>query len=263
VVQTSGARGGLPLQAASYNAGVISAELNARGKNGMAKRNTKASSNASGWTSTQAYVMAIICLLVGVAVGYLLRGSAISEAQPVVTAGAASTGGVPFPVATGGMRPQLSPDQLKQIADAQAAPLLERLKSEPNNAQLLAEIGNLYYDSRQYQLAVDYYQRSLKIQPRNSNVRTDLGTTLWYLGDADKAIEQFKTVLKTEPTKANALMNLGVVEWQGKMDVPAALAAWEKLLATNPNFEEKNKVEHLMAEAKKHSDIKPGARRPM
>ena len=55
-----------------------------------------------------------------------------------------------------------SPAQLKEMADAQAAPLIEKLKSEPADADLLASIGNLYYDAQQYPIAVDYYARALK-----------------------------------------------------------------------------------------------------
>lgn len=207
--------------------------------------------------SPQTYVMAVVCLLIGVAAGYFVRGSAASQAPKTVAGVAAPPASVPASPVKGGMGQQIIPDQLKHMADVQAAPLVERLKGEPKNAQLLANVGNLYYDARQYQLAADYYQRSLKVQPGNTNVRVDLGTAMWYLGDADKAIEQYKTVLKAEPTKANVLMNLGIVEWRGKMNVPAAVAAWEKLLATNPNFQGKDKVEQLIAQAKKHANMHP------
>ncbi len=215
------------------------------------------SRSTKGWTSTQAYAMAIVCLLIGVAVGYFVHGSAGADVRPVAVPVAPAAPASQAP-AMGGMAQQITREQLKQIAEAQAAPLLERLKREPRNAELLTDIGNLYYDSHQYQLAHDFYQRSLKIQPGNTNVRTDLGLTLWYLGDPDGAIEQFNTVLKAEPTKANALMDLGVVQWQGKMNIPAAVAAWEKLLATNPNFEGKGAVERLIAQAKRHSKLPPG-----
>jgi cytochrome c-type biogenesis protein CcmH/NrfG len=219
--------------------------------------NGKQAGNASPgtWTPTQAYVMAVICLVIGIAIGYLVRGSA-SPTTEATTASPGVASGMPGAAGAG----QITPQQLKHMADIQAAPLIERLKREPNNAMLLADIGNLYYDAQQYPTAVDYYQRSLKIQPGNTNVRTDLGTAMWYLGDPNQAIEEYKTVLKTEPTKPNTLMNLGVVEWQGKMNVPAAVAAWEKLLATNPNFEGKAKVEQLIAQVKKHSNMQPGAK---
>lgn len=42
------------------------------------------------------------------------------------------------------------------------------------------------------------------------------------------------------------------------MDVDAALASWQKLVDTNPNYEGKAKVVELMAQVRKHSGIKPG-----
>src|SRR5208337_5287626 len=108
--------------------------------------------------------------------------------------------------------------------------------------------------------AIGYYDRALKLQPANTSVRTDLGTAYWYLGDADEAIREFQTVLKAEPTKANALFNLGIVEWRGKMDAAAAVAAWQKLLASNPNYENRAQVQQLIAEARKHADLKPGTK---
>jgi cytochrome c-type biogenesis protein CcmH/NrfG len=226
----------------------------------MANGKTNAFRDGTGWTSTQACVMAAICLLIGGAVGYFLAGSAGFERPPAAATGAAPGGNTSSKPAMASMGQQPTPQQLKQMADTQAAPLIERLKTEPKNAALLADIGNLYYDARQFPLAIDYYQRSLKVQPGNTNVRVDLGTAMWYLGNPDKAIEQYKTVLKAEPTKPNALMNLGVVEWQGKMNVPAAVVAWEKLLATNPNFEGKQQVQQLIAQAKKHSNLQLGAK---
>jgi cytochrome c-type biogenesis protein CcmH/NrfG len=204
------------------------------------------------WTSIQAYTLAVVCLLIGIAGGWLIRGSQAPSATGPVESAKTSA-----PAATGG-QPTPSPAQLKQMADTQAAPLLEKLKSDANDASLLTEIGNVYYDTQQYPIAIDYYGRALKITPENTSVRTDLGTAMWYLGNADGAIDQFNQALKVEPNKANALFNLGIVKWQGKMDVDGAVAAWQKLLATNPNYEAKDKVEQLIAQAKKHSNVKPG-----
>jgi cytochrome c-type biogenesis protein CcmH/NrfG len=43
------------------------------------------------------------------------------------------------------------------------------------------------------------------------------------------------------------------------MDIKSALATWQRLLDTNPNYEGKEKVIELMAQVRKHSTIKPGA----
>lgn len=157
------------------------------------------------------------------------------------------------------MNAQPTAEQLKKMADAQAAPLIEKLKSDPNNADLLASIGNYYYDAQQYPTAINYYQQALKVQPANTAVRTDLGTAYWYAGDADNAIAEFKKSLSYEPNKPNTLFNLGIVEWQNKMDIDAAVATWQKLLDTNPNYEGRDKVLEMIAQAKKHAGMKAGA----
>ncbi len=225
-----------------------------------AEKPLSTTTSSTGWTPKQAYVMAAICLLAGIAVGFLLRGSQGQE--KTATEGAMQT---PPPMTSQlphgspvGM--QVSAQQLKGMADRQAEPMLQRLKAEPGNAELLASIGNTYYDAQQFNEAVSYYDRALKLQPGNSSVRTDLGTAYWYLGDADKAIREFHTALQTEPTKANTLFNLGVVEWQGKMDAAAAVAAWQKLLDSNPRYEHKDQVQQMIGEAKKHLNIKSGAK---
>ena len=45
-------------------------------------------------------------------------------------------------------------------------------------------------------------------------------------------------------------MNIGIIEWKGKNDVNGAVAAWQKLLKLNPDFPQKDVVEHMIAEAK-------------
>jgi cytochrome c-type biogenesis protein CcmH/NrfG len=45
-------------------------------------------------------------------------------------------------------------------------------------------------------------------------------------------------------------MNIGIIEWKGKNDAKAAVATWEKLLKLNPDFPQKDVVEHMIAEAK-------------
>jgi cytochrome c-type biogenesis protein CcmH/NrfG len=204
------------------------------------------------WTGVQAYTLAVVCLLIGIAGGWFIRGpkspATAATAESSSSAAVAGMGGQQMP----------RPDQMKKMADTQAAPLLDKLRSDPNNAELLANIGNVYYDTQQYPTAIDYYQRALKVTPENTSVRTDLGTALWYMGDADGAIHEFNRALQSEPNKSNALFNLGIVKWQGKMDVDGAVSAWQKLLDTNPNYEGRDKVQQLMAQAKKHSGVQPG-----
>src|SRR5271169_5366814 len=95
----------------------------------------------STWQAKQVYAMAVISLVVGLAIGYLFRGSQ-SPAPPPPQPEPAASQQSPAAGAMGSQMPSL--DQMKQMAASKAAPLLEKLKSDPNNADLLTKVGDLY-----------------------------------------------------------------------------------------------------------------------
>jgi cytochrome c-type biogenesis protein CcmH/NrfG len=215
---------------------------------------TERLNTSNAWTDGQAYAMAVVCLLIGIAGGWFIRGS-----QSAVSAGAATTSASAQVEGVADSSAQSpTPAQLQQMAETQAGPLLAKLKADPNNAGLLENVGNVYYDTQQYPTAIDYYQRALKLQPTNAGIRTDMATAYWYTGNADAAIAEFQKALSYEPNKPNTLFNLGIVEWQGKMNIDKAVATWQRLLDTNPNYEAKDKVLQLIAQAKKHSGVQSG-----
>jgi cytochrome c-type biogenesis protein CcmH/NrfG len=199
--------------------------------------------NGGAWTSTQAYVLAAFCLLLGVALGYLFRGSASPAAGPA----AAST------QQGSGAHPQ-QPDPNAQAALAQAsAPLLQAVKQNPNDYDSLVKLGNLFYDGQQFASAIQYYERALAIHPENPDVRTDMGTAYWYTGDADKALAAMETSLKYRPGHPQTLFNLGWVRWQGKQDPKGAVQAWQQLLKANPDYPQRQQVEQYIAKAQEHA----------
>jgi cytochrome c-type biogenesis protein CcmH/NrfG len=138
---------------------------------------------------------------------------------------------------------------MKQMADKQAAPLKEKLKSDPNNSALLMQVGAIYYTTHQFKEACVYYGRAVQVDPKNIAFRVKLATGLYSSGDVDGAIGQLNTALSYDPKDANALFDLGMIKWQGKGDGKGALAAWRQLLKTNPQLsaDRKAAVEKLMA----------------
>ena len=207
----------------------------------------KTSNRASAWSGTQAYILAAFCLVLGVALGYLFRGSASPSVQ---TAQASSS---PANSAGQAQQPQLTPEQQKAMVDQAVAPLLATLKNNPDDFNSLIQVANLYFDGRQYPEAITYYRRAAKAEPTNSDVLTDLGTAIWYTGDADGAITEFQTALKYRPDHPGTLFNLGIVRWQGKLDPKGAVEAWEQLLKLNPNYPEKQQVQEYIDRAKQHA----------
>jgi len=199
------------------------------------------------WTTTQVYTMAGICLAVGLVLGYLFRGSA-SHSNP-----ASSATEVPAAASVPAAHPQMpSLDDMKRMADKRAEPLLAKLKTDPNNSDLLNQIGTLYKATHQFTEAAGYFQKAVDANPKNVAARTDLASCLFYQGDADGAINQLQQSLRYDPKDANSLFNLGMIRLQAKNDPSGAVAAWQQLLKLNPKLaaDKKAAVEKLIAQAR-------------
>jgi tetratricopeptide (TPR) repeat protein len=206
------------------------------------------------WTVLRALILMSVCLMAGVAGGWAVRGARLPAQPDNAKTPAAPT--IAVAIATP-VTQAPSPDQLKSVADNQAAPMIAKLEADPKNLELLTTIGNLYYDAQQYPVAVDYYKRELQIKPSDTAVRTDMATAFWYMGNADAAIAEFNKALTYAPTNPNTLFNLGLVKWQGKHDSAGAIADWKKLLAANPNYAGKDKVEQMLSDVEKQTAAGP------
>ena len=209
------------------------------------RTSTKGTGSPRAWTGAQAYLLAAFCLLLGVALGYLFRGSASPAASATTTAphGGEARQQAPAPAAA---------DVQAALAQA-AAPLLDAVNKNPADYDSLVKLGNAFYDGQQYPSAIQYYERALVIHPENPDVRTDMGTAYWYTGNADKAIAAMQTSLKYRPGHPQTLFNLGWVRWQGKTDPAGAISAWEQLLKANPDYPQRQQVEQYIRKAKEHA----------
>jgi cytochrome c-type biogenesis protein CcmH/NrfG len=231
----------------------------------------------SSWSSTQVYTMAALCLLIGVAIGYLFRGSqspttsaqsaAAMQSAPAEVAAppqspmqAAANVPPSTPAASSASAPAMrqmpSLDDMKKMADTKADPLLAKLKSDPKNSKLLIQVGNIYESTHQFKDAAGYYNKALQVTPKNVALRTQMASCLYYSGDVDGAITQLEQSLQYDPKDANSLFNLGMIKLQGKKDSQGALAAWRELLKSNPELDANHKatVERLIADIEKRKE---------
>jgi cytochrome c-type biogenesis protein CcmH/NrfG len=197
--------------------------------------------------ATRVYAMAAICLLVGLAVGYLTKTTVASPVSTAPVARAVKTSPHTGPMTAAGHMPSLA--EMHQIATQQAAPLLQKLKSDPNNVALLIQIGSVYHGSHQFKDAATYYARAIQADPKNVDAHTKLAISLYRNNDIDGAITELNRALSIDPKDANSLFNLGIIRLQGKQDPKGALAAWQKLIKLNPQLDpaRKAEVQKLMA----------------
>jgi predicted Zn-dependent protease len=178
------------------------------------------------WSPRVVYGLATVCLFLGVFVGYLVRGSS----QPASVQVPESTQAQPMPgVPKGHPTPTL--EQMKQLADKRAEPLLAELKKNAKD------------------------KKALEVDPKDVAVRTEMASCLYYGGDVEGALSQLQQSLKYEPRDANSLFNLGMIRWKGKNDAVGAVAAWQELLKTNPKLDRRPVVEQMIAEAQHQADV--------
>jgi cytochrome c-type biogenesis protein CcmH/NrfG len=217
------------------------------GVHGMTNEPVTASTAAPTLRSAQVILMAMICLGAGLGIGYLMRGSqqAVQPAPSAPRIAAQTVAESAKPMGHG-----VTLDQMKQMADKQAAPLLEKLKANPNDSSLLVQVGAIYHTTHRFKEAADYYSRALEIDPKNVAVRTKLASSLYRNGDIEGSIAQLNQALTYDPKDANALFDLGMIKLQGKGDPKGALAKWQRLLKRNPQLspDRKATVLKLMAD---------------
>ena len=186
-------------------------------------------------------LFAFVCLVAGIGIGYLLRGimspTTMAPATPSITRPSASN--------------EASPASLVSAA----APLEAALKADPQNAKLLIELGNLYYDHHVYSTATAYYQRALQLNPRDVNARTDLGTAYAYSGLPNQAVAEYQKALAIDPRHFRTLFNLGVVYETGIKDPARAIAAWQKLLKLYPQNPDRHRIVSLIQSAKREEGV--------
>ena len=165
----------------------------------------------------------------------------INSIFAVIVIGLAAVAGISFFNKSG--NPVIRESAVKENADAtlpdnhhpeeiakRLAPLIQMSAKDPQNADILSEIGNVYYDLGDYDKAVASYRKSLEIQPQNPYVETDLATCLHYLNQNDEALLILDKVLEYRPNFPPALYNKGIVLIHGMNDPESGMASWEKLL---------------------------------
>jgi cytochrome c-type biogenesis protein CcmH/NrfG len=200
------------------------------------------------WSTTQAYMIAVCCLLLGAIAGYALRSTgpaSVSVPQQAQQPQQPAHPGAPA------MNQPPTPQQMKHMADKAAEPLLAKLQANPNDAELLAQVGGTYYVARQFDTAATYYKRAAVAKP-SAKAFVSLGNALYYGGDADGALAAFDRALALEPGSADALFNIGMLKWEAQNNPKAAVEAWQQLLKANPHHPRRAQVEEMIARAKQH-----------
>ncbi len=86
---------------------------------------------------------------------------------------------------------------------------LRTLVHDPIHVGALANLGNLYYEKKQYRKALSFYEKARSIEPRDPRVLNGLGLVYGAMGMKQEAIRAFSDAAETDTINVSILLNLG------------------------------------------------------
>jgi tetratricopeptide (TPR) repeat protein len=100
------------------------------------------------------------------------------------------------------------------------------LDIEPMHAAAHINLGTLYYNRQDFNLAEKHYRSALEADPRYALAYFDLGNVLDETGRVHEAIQTYKTALQLAPTYADAHYNLALA-FEKLREPRKALKHWQ------------------------------------
>jgi superkiller protein 3 len=137
-------------------------------------------------------------------------------------------------------------------AEAEAARLRKELEQTKNEQQRLAlqkgyqqsadalsaeeyfTRGENAYVNRLYELAIEYYQKTIEIDPNNAAAYSDMGDAYDELEDYRGAIRCYQKVIEIDPNNAYAYNNMGIAYYYLE-DYRGAIRCYQKAIDIDPN----------------------------
>jgi len=203
-----------------------------------------------GKVKTQTMAVAVVVALV---VGFLggviyssLQSPAVNRAvAPKMQTGApvAAAGGT-----QGAPGASLNPQQASAILS-----LEQRVATNTTDVEAWLQLGNTYFDTNNFVKAITAYNRYLTLQPNNANVLTDLGIMYRNNGQPTEALAAFDRAIAVDPKHVQAPFNKGIVLLNDLHDHQAAIDVWQALLDANPGATAGNgmPISQIIEDAKK------------
>ena len=104
--------------------------------------------------------------------------------------------------------------------------------------------GNEYYEAMQFAEAAEEYEKALELEPENVDVMSNLGATYYRLGELDKAIEVYTRAIAIAPKDAGIRSNLAAAYVQkqgpdgGTNYLDMALEQYQEAIKLEPDLAE-------------------------
>lgn len=171
----------------------------------------------------QVVVALLTGALVGFAAGYFAAGGGRPSAAPLSAAAGAP-----------------SEDRLAELARA--------VERDPENPELLIELGNLHYDREEWDGAVRAYEKARRKAPKNANLLSDLGAAHRNRGELALAVAYFQKARASDPNHWQSLLNEVLVEAFDRKDAKQARRVFDELKRRYPEIPQLDRIEARISE---------------
>ena len=89
--------------------------------------------------------------------------------------------------------------------------LRNAVNSDPGNRAKIVELANIYYDTKDWAQAEEWYNKALEIDDQDADVLTDLGTVQRYRGEISESLATLNHAIAVDPLHWQAHYNKCVV----------------------------------------------------
>lgn len=179
----------------------------------------------------------------GLLVGWMLGSQQGSRFAPMQSAAVATPPGQVSGAPNGAAQAQQQAPAPPPLDQARVAALTKIANEDTKNATVRTELGNLYFDSERFDLAIPWYEAAHKLSPADPNLSTDLGVSYLYTDQTDKAISQFEKSVAADPKHLKTWLNMGIAKAMVKGDTAGGEAAWKKVIELAPGSEEAKRAQ--------------------
>ena len=111
----------------------------------------------------------------------------------------------------------------------------QAISINPHDFMPYDNLGNLYYESADYDKAIANYQKSIAQYSRYKYTHYNLGYAFYYVHKPEDALIQFKKTVELDPSYSLAYNGIGfLLKEQGRKE--EALEQYRKAIEANPSY---------------------------
>jgi tetratricopeptide (TPR) repeat protein len=135
---------------------------------------------------------------------------------------------------------------------AQITSLMTQLQSNPNDTDLMMQIGNVYFQGADYADAATFYDKVLAINPNDPKALLAAGAAAYNLQDTATAEKDWKQVVALKPTDTSLAQevhyDLGILYMHAaNPDWASVLSEWQQVITIDPTSSYAQSVQQYAA----------------